>query len=164
MCTSPLAAWAPAEPVLFQPGFCWPPCAQTALSLPLSLSLSPSSLGHRHVAVLARPPGPKEFGRVLWPWAQRITCCGPAPAAAWTHPTACLLLFGGAIHRLALPASWAPPARLLPWSLRDPAPQEEEEKEHWLAVQASSRWACAAGRGTKVSGCRLDKWAPGGGS
>lgn len=45
-----------------------------------------SSLGHRHVAVLARPPGLKEFELALWPWAQRIPSRGPAPAAARTHP------------------------------------------------------------------------------
>lgn len=85
--------------------------------------------------MLARPPGLKEFEPALWPWAQRIPSPAEGRRLQQPGPTRAagsgLLLFGGAIHCLALPASSAPPARLLPWSLRDPAPQEED----WPVVQ-----------------------------
>lgn len=87
-------------------------------------------------------------------------CSSPDPPA---RPPPGLLLFGGALHRPALLASSAPPARLSPWGLRDPAPQEEED---W--PNRAGKWPTAlCCVETQVFGLEVgqtsDVWAPGGG-
>lgn len=70
-------------------------------------------------------------------------CSSPDPPARQAPG---LLLFGGAIHRPALPVSSAPPAWLSPWGLRDPAPQEEED---WPSC--TGKWPAALwGEGTQA--------------
>lgn len=97
------------------------------------------------------------------PQSRAGDCSSPDPPE---RPAPGLLLFGGAIHRPALPASSAPPARLSPWGLRDPAPQEEEEEENWRrrtvpAAQASGRRPCAVRGPRSRAGSWTDKWRGG---
>lgn len=82
------------------------------------------------------------------PQSRARACSSPDPPA---RPAPGLLLFGGAIHRPALPASSAPPARLSPWGLRDPVPQEE------VWPSRAGKWPAAlCCEATQVSGWKLD--------